>query len=185
MRWAVPGMLGLCLGALAAEAPNPRMLFSFETRRGSRAGSRFEHACGAGGQTCDGGSTFPARDRGRRGNGELDLALRPRSMGIGAHGAVAVDAFNDEAAPVTLVFQVTDAAGAVTKGNFVLRAKGEASIALALNTLDPLDVGMRGPAAIPGYRLAASDYQRIDSSRVTSIAMSFRRRGQTGARFSR
>jgi hypothetical protein len=41
-----------------------------------------------------------------------------------------------------------------------------------LNSPDPLDTGMRGPAAIPGYRLASSDYRKIDLSRVSPIALS-------------
>lgn len=165
-------MLGLCLGALGAEAPTPRMLFSFETDQevaqvrasNARAVRADRHA------TEGAHSLLVTADAGA--NASLILPSGSAPWDIGANGAVAVNAVNDEASPVTLVVQVTDAGGAVTKGKFVLRAKGDTAIALALNSPDPLEVGMRGPAAIPGYRLADSDYKRIDTSKVASIAVS-------------
>ena len=92
--------------------------------------------------------------------------------------AIALDAVNDGLAPVTITLGVIDSAGAVTKGKFVLRADESAPIALPVNSPDPLDMGMRGPAAIPNYRLAASDYRKIDSSRVSAVEISVDGGGQ-------
>ncbi len=88
-------------------------------------------------------------------------------------GAIAFHARNGNAVPLTLNLEVKDTSGALTKGTFKLRAHGEAAVALALNSPDPLEMGMRGPAAVPGYRLAASDYHKIDLSRVNSIVLRF------------
>ena len=88
-------------------------------------------------------------------------------------GALAVNVANPGESPVELALEVKDTAGASTKGSFRLRASGQAPIALLLNSPPPLDMGMHGPAAIPHYRLASSDYRKIDLSRVSSIAIGF------------
>ena len=86
-------------------------------------------------------------------------------------GAVAFHARNSAGAPVTLHLAVKDSAGARTEGTFKLRAQGDLEIAFPLNSPDPLDMGMRGPAAIPGYRLFSSDHRKLDLSRIASIAV--------------
>jgi hypothetical protein len=88
-------------------------------------------------------------------------------------GALALNVVNPAASPVELTVEVKDAGGASTKGSFRLRSSGQAPVALLLNSPAPLDMGMRGPAAIPHYRLASSDNRRIDLSRVTSVAIGF------------
>jgi hypothetical protein len=93
-------------------------------------------------------------------------ALDCRPFGaVAFHVASAADSF------VVLHVDVTDAAGAVSKATFKLRARGDAAVAVPLNSPDPLEMGMRGEPAIPGYRLASSDHHRIDTSRVASIAL--------------
>ena len=87
-------------------------------------------------------------------------------------GAVTLNIMNADENPATLTIEVKDAAGARTSGVCKLLGRGVLAIALPLNSPDPLDMGMRGPAAIPGYRLASSDYRKIDLSRVSSIALS-------------
>jgi hypothetical protein len=76
---------------------------------------------------------------------------------------------NEEAIPLSL--EVKDTSGAVTKGTVRIRARGDVAVALALNSPDPLEMGMRGPAAIPGYHLFSSDYHKIDASHVYSIVL--------------
>ena len=86
-------------------------------------------------------------------------------------GAVAFHVRSSAGSPVVLQVEVTDAAGAVSKATFRLRARGEAAVAVPLDAPDPLEMGMRGPAAIPGYRLASSDYHKIARSQVASIVL--------------
>lgn len=76
---------------------------------------------------------------------------------------------NNEAIPLSL--EVKDATGAATKGTIKIRARGDEAVALPLNSPDPLEMGVRGPAAIPGYRLFYSDYHRIDASHVYSVVL--------------
>lgn len=86
-------------------------------------------------------------------------------------GAVAFHVKSAADSPVVLHVDVKDAAGEVSKATLKLRVRGDAVVAVPLNSPDPLEMGMRGPAAIPGYRLASSDYHKIDTSRVTSISL--------------
>ncbi len=93
-------------------------------------------------------------------------------------GALAFNVANSEASPLELTIEVKDAAGALTRGFFRLRASGEAPVALLLNSPPPLDMGMRGPSAIPHFCLASSDYRKVDLSHVSSIAIGFSRTTQ-------
>ena len=86
-------------------------------------------------------------------------------------GALAFHVASAAGSPVVLQIDVRDAAGAVSKATFKLRPHGDAAVAIPLNSPDPLEMGMRGDPAIPGYRLASSDHHRIDTSRVASIAL--------------
>jgi len=65
---------------------------------------------------------------------------------------------------------VKDAAGALTKAHSGFKV-GERQVALLLNSPSPLDMGMRGPTAIPYFHLASSDYRKIDLAHVSSIAI--------------
>ncbi len=88
-------------------------------------------------------------------------------------GALAFTATNTNDMPLEFAIVVTDAAGASTTANLRLRANARVAVALPLNSPAPLDMGMRGPAAIPGYRLAHSDWHAIDLGGVTSLALRF------------
>jgi hypothetical protein len=90
-----------------------------------------------------------------------------------AFGAVAFHIHSAADNPVVLHVEVTDAAGEVSKATLKLRARDDVALAIPLNSPDPLEMGMRGPAAIPGYRLASPDYHKIDTSRVASISLRF------------
>src|SRR5581483_9592275 len=86
-------------------------------------------------------------------------------------GAVAFHVKNAASSTAVLQIQAKDAAGAITKGTLKLRPEADFAVAFPLNSPDPLEMGMRGPAAIPGYRLTSSDYRKVDLSRVSSIAV--------------
>jgi len=99
------------------------------------------------------------------------MPARAQPLDCRRFGAVAFHVKSAADDPVALRIDVTDAAGGVSKATFKLRARGDAQVAVPLNSPDPLEMGMRGPAAIPGYRLASPDYHQIDTSRVTSISV--------------
>ncbi|MFN7994121.1 MAG: hypothetical protein U0Q18_10990 [Bryobacteraceae bacterium] len=86
-------------------------------------------------------------------------------------GAVAFHVRNTGNSPAVLQIEAKDAAGALTKGTLKLRPEADFAAAFPLNSPDPLEMGMRGPAAVPGYRLTSSDYRKVDLSRVRSIAV--------------
>jgi hypothetical protein len=87
------------------------------------------------------------------------------------YGAVAFHVKSRTHTPLVLRIEIKDTAGATTKSRCTVGVRGDMSVAVPLNTPDPLEMGMRGPAAIPGYRLASSDYRKIDASRVQSITV--------------
>jgi Beta-galactosidase len=152
--------------SVLAQAPEPQVLFSFET---DAALSQ---------------ATTADLEMERLPGDQLRLTLRgaqPRITLTSAgqagdwrpYGAVALQVINRDPKPLTFTIEVKDAAGATTKGTFRLRAEGEAPIALPLDSPDPLEMGMRGPAAIPHFSLASPDYRRIDLSRVNSFTLRF------------
>jgi hypothetical protein len=86
-------------------------------------------------------------------------------------GALAFDAVNRGSEAVEVAVAVTDAGGTTTKGKIRVRAGATYAVAFPLNTPNPLEVGMRGPAGIPGRRLATTDYQAIELARVASYSI--------------
>ena len=85
--------------------------------------------------------------------------------------AIAFHVRNGNNEAISLSLEVKDTGGAVTKGKVRIRAHGDEAVALPLNSPDPLEMGMRGPAAIPGYHLFSSDYHKIDASQVNTIVL--------------
>ena len=166
-------LLVLPLTVLLSQTPSSRMLFSFEPNEDISqikvVGARIQ------------------RTKAHVTDGEYSLALsiRPGEQPVVTlpsgptlwdwrpFGAVALNLANAGENLATLTIEVKDAAGTLTRGDFRLRAGSELALALPLNAPDPLDMGMRGPPAIPGYRLASSDYHKIDLSRISSIALRF------------
>jgi hypothetical protein len=167
----------LLVSSLLAQAPEARVLFSFETSeaisRIKAVDARLERVQG---QAIDGRYSLRVTLNGNQPRLTLPVGVAERDWR--RFGAVALNVGNDDASPVLFTIEVRDASGAETKGTYRLRAKGAAAIALALNSPDPLDMGMRGPAAIPDYRLASSDYRKIDLARVSSIAIVFPKAGK-------
>ncbi len=166
-------LLLLPIAGLLGQTPGSRVLFSFQREQDIAAikavNVRLERVAGhaAGGEYSLAVTIQPGERPG--------ITLRPgaQSWDWRPFGALALNVANGSASPVELTIQVEDAAGASTKGSFRLRASGQAQVALLVNSPSPLDLGMRGPAAIPHYRLASSDYRQIDLSRVRSIAIEF------------
>lgn len=166
-------LLAFVLPAMAAGGADTRLLFSFESDGDmthiKAAGARLERVqTGA----TDGSYALAVTLVGEK--PQLTLVSGAKPWDWKPFGAVALDIANEEDTPVALTIEVRDAAGGASKGDLRLPAKGTAAVALPLNSPDPLELGMRGPAAIPGYRLASSDHHKIDLSRADSISLSFR-----------
>ena len=166
-------LLVLPLPVLLSQAPRSRMLFSFEPGEDlSQIKAVDAHIERAKGHATDGEySLVLTIHPGEKPGVTLPSGVKPWDWQ--PFGAVALNVINADESPATLTIEVKDAAGALTAGVFKLRAKGDLAIALPLDSPNPLEMGMRGPAAIPGYRLASSDYHKIDLSRVISIALRF------------
>ena len=83
-------------------------------------------------------------------------------------GALALDVTNPSNEPIGFSIEVEDAIGATT----VARTKRDlgphetGSYALPINSLSPLEMGMRGEPLIPGFRLMAEDHHPIDIEHV-------------------
>jgi len=165
-------LLAFVLPAMAAGA-DTRVLFSFESNEEmaniKATGARLERVqAGA----TDGSYALEVTLTGEK--PELTLSSGAQPWDWKPFGAVALDVSNEEDTPVAFTIEVKDAAGGATKGDVRLRAKGTMAVALPLNSPDPLELGMRGPAAIPGYRLASSDHHKIELSSAGAISITFR-----------
>ena len=86
-------------------------------------------------------------------------------------GAVTLHARNPQEEALAFTIEVKDAAGAQTRGRATIRSRAAVAFALPLNVPDPLEMGMRGEPAIPGFRLAAADRRKVDLSRVASVSI--------------
>jgi hypothetical protein len=84
-------------------------------------------------------------------------------------GALAVQVSNPSNKPIGFSIEVTDAAGADTKGltQSDLEPHQTATFALAINSPWPADLGMRGEPPIPGVRRLVEDHKRVDLEHVT------------------
>src|SRR5512147_152384 len=86
---------------------------------------------------------------------QIEFAAGEKLWDWKAKGSLVLDVTNAAEEPAAFSVEVTDAAGAktVAKTFLPLRAGESASFALPLNSPSPLDMGMRGEPAIPGFRL--------------------------------
>src|ERR1035441_7513104 len=165
--------LMLPLSGLFCQTPGSRILFSFEQEQEistiKAVNVRLERvaAPAGGGKYSLAVNIQPGERPG------ITLSSGAQPWDWRPFGALAFNIANSDESPVELTIEVKDAAGALTKGSFRLQGSGETPVALLLNSPSPLDMGMRGPAAIPHFRLASSDYRKIDLSRVRSIAIGF------------
>jgi hypothetical protein len=158
---------------LLCQTPSPRILFSFEREQEIAAikavNVRLERVAG---HTAEGKYSLAVDIQpGERPGITLPSGAQPWDWR--PFGALALNVANSDASPVELTIEVKDAAGALTKGSFRLQGSGERQVALLLNSPSPLDMGMRGPTAIPYFHLASSDYRKIDLAHVSSIAIGF------------
>ena len=162
-------ILALGLPALAAEPSDGRLLFSFEQNEEisqlRREGMTVERS------DSDNRSRALMLSVVRGGHAKLTLPSGERPWNLQPYEAVAFNIVNDSGDRITVTAALTDMAGAVTQGKVTLPAKAELAVALPVNAPDPLDMGMRGPAAVQGYRLLSSDYRQVDTSRVNSLTL--------------
>jgi hypothetical protein len=88
-------------------------------------------------------------------------------------GALALDVTNPSNEPISFSLEVQDAIGAIiaarTKRDLGPRETG--SYALPINSLSPVEMGMRGEPLIPGFRLMAEDHHPIDIEHVIKFRL--------------
>lgn len=103
--------------------------------------------------------------------GQPGIEIVPESTDFRPYGSVALDLTNPSDDPLSFAVEVEDASGAKTSAHTALplRAGESASFAFALNAPPPLQMGMRGEPAIPGFRLLAEDHHPVDLSRIAVI----------------
>ena len=94
--------------------------------------------------------------------------------------SVALDVTNPSQEPLSFVMEVEDASGAKTAAHTALPlAAGEhASFALTLNSPPPLQMGMRGEAALPGFRLLAEDHHAVDIAHIAVVRIYLNKPGK-------
>jgi agarase-like CBM domain-containing protein/glycosyl hydrolase family 42 (putative beta-galactosidase) len=88
-----------------------------------------------------------------------------------AQGSLCLDVTNPAEEAAAFSVEVTDAAGAkaIAKTFLPLRTHESASFALPLNSPSPLEMGMRGEPAIPGFRLLNGDHKTVDVGRIAKL----------------
>jgi hypothetical protein len=103
--------------------------------------------------------------------GQPGIEITLEAADFRPYGAVALDVTNPSAEPLSFVMQLDDAAGGktVARTALPLQAGESASFAFPLNSPPPLQMGMRGEAALPGFRLLAEDHHPVDTSRIAAI----------------
>ena len=83
-------------------------------------------------------------------------------------GALALDVTNPSNEPIGFSIEVQDATDATTVGRtkLDLGPHDTGSYALPINSLSPVEMGMRGEPLIPGFRLMAEDHHPVDIEHV-------------------
>ena len=83
-------------------------------------------------------------------------------------GALALDVTNPSNEPIGFSIEVQDATDATTVGRtkLDLGPHETGSYALPINSLSPVEMGMRGEPLIPGFRLMAEDHHPVDIEHV-------------------
>lgn len=101
----------------------------------------------------------------------LEFSAGPKGWDWRPFGALGLDVTNPGDEPVAFSVEVTDAAGGKTVGRTALplRAGESASLALALNSPPPLEMGLRGEPPIAGFRLMAEDHRAVDMGRIAGF----------------
>jgi hypothetical protein len=108
------------------------------------------------------------------------IEITPAAADVRPFGSIALDVWNPSEEPLSFAVEVEDAAGAKTVGRTALPlgAKESAGFALPLNSPTPLQMGMRGEAAIPGLRLLAEDHHPVDASHIAAIRIYLNKPGK-------
>ena len=99
------------------------------------------------------------------------IELSPDAKDFRPFASLALDVANPSQEPLSFVMELEDASGAKTVAHTALPlGAGEAaSFVLTLNSPPPLQMGMRGEAAIPGLRLLAEDHHAVDTAHIAVV----------------
>ena len=167
--------LAACSLALGADT---RLLTSFETPADlQRIKTSDSHVTRVGLHATEGRYAaridFDAADR-------PQIELRPEAADFRPFSSVALDVANPSEEPLSFSVEVEDASGAktVARSALALAAGAAASYALPLNSPPPLQMGMRGEAAVPGYRLLAEDHHPVDIAHIAAIRIYLNKPGK-------
>jgi len=101
------------------------------------------------------------------------IELRLEAGDLRPFGSLALDVTNPSDEPLTFTMEVEDASGArtVARTALPLGPGTSASFALTLNSPPPLQMGMRGEAALPGFRLLSEDHHVVDTAHIAAIRL--------------
>ncbi|MGO9259823.1 MAG: beta-galactosidase [Bryobacteraceae bacterium] len=108
------------------------------------------------------------------------IEIAPEAADFRPFGSVALDVMNPSEEPLSFAMEVEDASGAKTVAHTALPlgARESASFALPLNSPPPLQMGMRGEAALPGFRILAEDHHAVDAAHIAAIRIYLNKPGQ-------
>jgi len=108
------------------------------------------------------------------------IELAPEPADFRPFSSVALDVTNPAEEPLSFLMEVEDASGAktVARTALPLRARESGSYTLALNSPPPLQMGMRGEAALPGFRLLMEDHHPVDTAHIAAIRIYLNKPGQ-------
>jgi hypothetical protein len=108
------------------------------------------------------------------------IEIAPEPADLRPFACVAVDVANPSGEPLSFGMEVEDASGAKTAAHTALPlAAGEsASFVLTLNAPPPLQMGMRGEVALPGFRLLAEDHHAVDTAHIAVIRIYLNKPGK-------
>ena len=177
-KTAISILAGLACPLVLAGAADTRLMFSFENpaelERIKTTNARItrvpQHATdGRYAAQID----FEATDQPR-------VELAPDAADFRPFASVALDVMNPSEEPLSFAMEVEDAGGAkvVARTALPLRAGERASFALPLNAPPPLEMGMRGEAAMPGFRLLAQDHHAVNTARIAVIRIYLNKPGK-------
>ena len=108
------------------------------------------------------------------------MEITPQVADFRPFASVALDVVNPSDEPLSFSMEVEDASGAktVARTALPLRARESATFALPLNSPPPLQMGMRGEGALPGFRLMAEDHHAVDTAHVAAIRIYLNKPGK-------
>ncbi|HYW43611.1 MAG TPA: beta-galactosidase [Bryobacteraceae bacterium] len=108
------------------------------------------------------------------------MEIAPQTADFRPFASVALDVVNPSDESLSFAMEVEDASGAktVARTALPLGARESATFALPLNSPPPLEMGMRGEAALPGFRLLAEDHHAVDTAHIAVIRIYLNKPGK-------